>query len=266
MLADFHNDVLTAKSREALLLEYKNSGDRIVCAYFKGNRTFADAYSVCKSFAENKTDNLHLAFEDFAYSENRSVWKTLLDLKPVYVTLTWNHENIFGGGAHSTWRLKHLGRELIKELNARSIAIDLAHTNERTFFEALEIADRPVCSHTCFFDITENRRNITYDQVCKLNEKGGLIGLTFYKEFITSKKTADVGDVIRHIDWFCERFPHKNLCIGTDFNGCTDLPKGFEDYSFEPLLREALENRGYARTTIDDILYNNLSTFLTTDN
>lgn len=262
MVSDFHNDVLTARSCSRLLSEYASSENKICCAYFKGSRTFADAYSACKRFVAEKSDDLFLAFEDLSYTEDLSALGALLDLSPVYVTLTWNETNIFGGGARSTAGLTELGKKLIAELNARGIALDLAHANERTFFEAIELADRPVCSHACFSAVEPHFRNLSEREVASLAEKGGLIGLTFYRPFVSHKRNVFAEDVLRHIDWFSERFPNKFLAIGTDFNGCDEFPEGFSDYSYETVLRETLYKSGYDESVADGILYKNLSSFL----
>ena len=264
MIADFHNDVLTSANREKLLKDYSESENKIVCAFFKGARTIETAYTVSKNFIEKRSSNLYLAFEDISYTDNLAKLKKLIDLNPVYVTLTWNNQNIFAGGASSEGGLTPLGRKLIKLLNEKGVTIDLAHLNERSYFEVLSLADKAVCSHTCFSKVNAHARNISAEQISALIQKDGsaLIGLTFYRPFLTKEKEANIDDIIRHVDYFCENFPSKNLCIGTDFNGCEDLPSGFSDYSFEVSLKAALLKRGYGGTTVNGILCENLSRYL----
>ena len=262
-VSDFHNDVLTSPNAEALLEEYERGGNNIVCAFFKGSRTFAEALSVCRRFADDNKKNLYLSFEDISFTEDLSLIEALLDLRPVCASLTWNAENFLAGGARSDGRLTKKGRELIALMNERRIAVDLAHLNEASFFDVLDVAENVVCSHTCFFGVNEHFRNLKDEQISALAERKALIGLTFYRPFLTASVCSDVKDVIKHVEYFCERFPPELLCIGTDFNGCDEYPIGFSDYSFEKILRSSLSERGYEKCVTDGILYGNLSRFLT---
>lgn len=54
------------------------------------------------------------------------------------VTIVWNNENKFGGGSRAKCGLTSLGKELIRKLVNKKIAIDLSHANEKTFYEIIE--------------------------------------------------------------------------------------------------------------------------------
>ena len=274
LTADFHNDVLTALNKQSLLKEYAAGKNEIVCAYFKGKRTFADAYSACKEFnsfrrSQEKPCGLYLAFEDFSYSKNISALQALLSFSPVYVTLTWNHANILGGGAYSTEGLTEYGGAVIKLMNERNVSLDLAHANEKTFFGSIDLSKSPVCSHACFYDVCPHPRNLKREQIRALIERQGLIGLCFYPPFLSESakcgepiQSVGIYDVVKHIDYFCERFSPENLCIGSDINGCERYLQGFEDYGFERELKIALKKNGYDKKTVDGFFYDNLKKFL----
>lgn len=262
MTADFHNDVLTAQKKRELLEDYSSSGNTVVCAYYKGSRTFADAYSACKDFCEKGYEKMYLAFEDFSYSTELTALDALLSFSPVYVTLTWNDSNALGGGALSVSGLTALGEAVINLLNERKISLDLAHANEKTFFRAEELSLSPVCSHTCFYDVCPHPRNLKREQIRAIVERKGIIGLAFYPPFLKADGVACVEDIIRHVDYYCERFSPEYLAIGSDINGCESYIDGFSDYGFEPILKEALEKRGYPRKIIQGILSDNLKRFL----
>ena len=53
--------------------------------------------------------------------------------------IVWNNENQFGGGAKASedCGLTELGKELIKKLIQKRIAIDLSHANEKTFWDII---------------------------------------------------------------------------------------------------------------------------------
>ena len=262
MISDFHNDVLTSPEKSRLLKDYGESENKIVCAFFKGDRSLEEAVATSENFLKSKKDNLYLAFEDVSYTTDISELERLFDLDPVYVSLTWNGANAFAGGAYSDGNITKAGARLVFRLNERKIAVDLAHLSVKSFFSVLSIADEAVCSHTCFCGVNAHPRNLSDEQIKALVEKKALIGLAFYRPFLTDEKGAGIEAVVRHIDYYCERFPSEYLCLGTDLNGCEDLPENCSDYGFESLLKEALTKRGYSERTIDGILYRNLSEYL----
>ena len=64
-------------------------------------------------------------------------------------------------------------------------------------------------------------------------------------------------------DYYCQKFPIDNLCLGTDFFGTDFLPDGIhENYASLEILREELEKRGYKEKDVEKIFYKNLSDFL----
>lgn len=68
-----------------------------------------------------------------------------------YISLTWNEENRFGGGAETTVGLKKDGISLLDHLSGKGLAIDLSHTSDKLAEDILNI-------------IARIRRAIVYDQ------------------------------------------------------------------------------------------------------
>lgn len=263
MICDFHNDFLTSYDFLSAANNYVRSDNKIVSAIFKGKNTFSDCRKLATMFSLLQSDNLYLSYEDFSYDGDIDVMASLFDIcKPVTVGITWNHENSMAYGAASNGKIKTRGKLLIGKLVERGIYLDVAHLSGQSFYDAFLYTDKIVCTHTCFYDINPHFRNLKYGQLKSIVDSGGLVGLTFYTPFLTDNKTADVSDVIRHIDYFCGHFSPDYLCIGTDFYGCADFPTQFSDYAFESILRDRLVAEGYSRADIDKILYKNLLNFL----
>ena len=262
MVADLHNDYLTDKNAAQLLKKYSHEDNYIVGAIFKGKRSFCQALEITRLFFKKRTSNLFLAYEDFSYSESFSMLEKLLDFSPVYVTLTWNGENALGGGAGTKTGLSSRGRDVIKLLNERGIALDLSHLGRRSFFEALDIAENVVCSHVAFSSVRRHKRNLDDEQLKALYERRAIVGLCLYSEFLTDKAVSSEADVIAHIDHFADRFGVDTLAIGTDFYGCEDFPEGFGDYGFGLRLKKALFAAGYDEIAANKILYENALSLL----
>lgn len=90
-----------------------------------------------------------------------------------------------------------------------------------------------------------------------------MIGVTFCGYFSSGVKTCKIADVFKQIDYYCQKFPIDNLCLGTDFFGTDFLPDGIhENYGSLEILREELEKRGYKEKDAEKIFYKNLSDFL----
>lgn len=122
------------------------------------------------------------------------------DLERIYelgvrsVNIVWNNDNKFGGGARGNKKrgLTTLGKELVKELIDRNIAIDLSHSNEKTFYDIIKICKEekkngrtPIvfASHSNVKDICNVPRNLSCDQIIKIKELDGIIGIVEVKPF-----------------------------------------------------------------------------------
>lgn len=263
MLADFHNDYLTLTNKQEFLENYKKSNNIVIGAIFRGNKDYLYAKSILNYFLKNKGENQYFSFEDFSYEEDIfNLIYGLLDFKPIYVSLTWNGENNLAYGVGSSGKIKKRGIQIIRELNKRNIYLDVAHLSKESFFSALKYTQNVVCTHTCFNGVNQHIRNLDDDQIGEIVNLNGLIGLAFYTPFLTKNKVSTMFDIFLHIDYFCQKFGVDNLCLGTDLNGCNDLPQGVAGYNFSQELIFILEKHGYKDKDIEKILYSNLTNFL----
>ncbi len=259
MYCDFHNDVLTADNSKSLLSEYKRENNQIVCALFKGERDYKKVYQIATEFLKNKSPNLHLAFENVGF-ENIDQIKSLLALNPKYVSLTWNGQNSLGGGAGCESGLTNLGKRVVLECNRAGVAVDTAHLSKVCFYQVLNLADRVVNSHCCFDKINPHIRNITTEQIKLLINKGGLIGLCLYSPFISSRKSVSILNLFEHIDYFLQNFGDKNLCIGSDFNGCNQpVVSTYNQFSE---IETVMKNNGCSSEQVKKITFQNLYNFI----
>lgn len=201
---------------------------------------------------------LLLHIEDAWFVDEENI-DELIVLKPFSVGLTWNTRNALASGAHADGGFTQLGRNVIQKLINSDVLIDLAHLNKQSFFEAVEImgGHKLVCTHTCFEDVNPHPRNLDRCQIQTIVDSGGLIGLTLVGEFLSSGKSAAMQDVYNHIKYFVDNFGESNLCIGTDFFGTTNLPKGLRRYKDFPRFKKFLLEKGLGHTTIDKIFHIN---------
>ncbi|MCD8356548.1 MAG: dipeptidase [Clostridia bacterium] len=181
------------------------------------------------------------------------------------VTLTWNHNSIYGCGASTdnTAGLKPQGKKLAQYLSQHGVFMDVSHLSERGFWDLAQCIDEPIlATHSNSRVLCPHLRNLTDEQFREIIRRGGLVGINLYVPFIVNNKTADCDDLVRHIEHFCALGGQKNLCIGADWDGCDHMPTDIHDITGMELLAEALARHNYSEQQIIDILYDNAARFV----
>ena len=181
----------------------------------------------------------------------------------------WSRPNIFGHGVPFKFPsppdtgpgLTDLGKELIRQCNARRILIDLSHMNEKGFWEVAAISDAPlVASHSNVHALSESSRNLTARQLAAIRERRGLVGLNFATGFLRhdGKMTADteLECMIRHLDALLEAVGEDGVAIGSDFDGAT-IPQPIGDVAGLPNLVRAMLEHQYGETLVRKIAAEN---------
>lgn len=251
-IVDLHNDILILENFSHLPPFYCEN--KIVTAIYRGERSFSKIFNLTKK-------SPFIAFEDVGYDDLDE--DKLIEIKPVYVGVTWNGENKFGYGCDYCLGLKEKGVALVKKLTRNSITVDTAHISKAGFIDIVDNAEKVINSHTCFNGVYKHKRNLDDWQIKLIIEKGGIIGLTACGYFMTNEKHCKIDDFIRNILYFSEKFGTDNLCFGTDFFGTDFLPEGMDnDYSGFEIVKELLIKSGFTNAEIENIFYNNANRFL----
>ena len=113
-----------------------------------------------------------------------------------YMTLTWNNSTPWATSALDETRhkdsmphmgLNDFGKDVVLKMNALGMIVDLSHTGEKTFWDAINTTTKPViASHSCVYTLCPHRRNLKDDQIKAIAKNGGVIHLNFYAGFIDS--------------------------------------------------------------------------------
>ncbi len=155
------------------------------------------------------------------------------------------------------------GKEIVREMNRLGMMVDISHTADKTFYDALETSEAPIiASHSSCRALTNVPRNMTDDMIKALAKKGGVIQININCGFV-SQKSADapknapvrarLADVVAHIDHVKQIAGIDTIGIGTDFDGITCTPEGLDDVSKFPNLTRALLEKGYSPAEIKKI-------------
>lgn len=224
----------------------------------------ADVMALCRTGAEvdaaaaqHKTAAL-LSIEgadlldcDMAHLETAASWGVRL-LNPV-----WNNANaLCGSCAQEPERgLSARGVEFVARMEELGIHTDVSHISDAGFWDVLRRAKRPVvASHSNARAICPHRRNLTDDMFRAIRDTGGVVGINLYADFVGGDSMEQL---IAHIERFLSLDGEKTVALGGDLDGCEALAAGFSDVQDVAKLYQALEERGYPQTLLEDIFWNN---------
>lgn len=255
MLFDLHNDFPTVLSAERYCECLNGDADEITSVIWTSEfgRDSASAH-VDNITAELVKFGMPIAIEDIGFASDGGLYERLDFCRYFYCSLTWNYENAFAGGALDGGRLTKLGKCAIKCMNGKC-AVDLAHLNRESFYDAIDEAARPICSHTGF---NGHPRSLDRNQILALTARRAPIGVSVVTKFTDAYSAAEFSRVI---DGFVQNYGIDCLCIGSDFYGTTDTPRDLTRYSDFDAVRDALGSMGYSEIDIENIFYGNARRF-----
>lgn len=141
----------------------------------------------------------------------------------VYMTLCHNGNNQLCGSARYNDEglgVNDFGERVIREMNRVGMMVDISHAGEQTFYDALNISNKPiVASHSSARALCNHPRNLTDDQLRALAAKGGVAQVTLYSGFLKEEGAATIVDAIQHLNHMVNIMGIEHVGIGTDFDG-----------------------------------------------
>lgn len=143
--------------------------------------------------------------------------------------LTYNSQNRLGSG--STDRVdggvSDYGARIIQEMNRVGMLIDVSHCGDRTTLDAIELSPKPIAiTHSNCRAIVDHPRLKTDEAIRALAKKGGVMGITGVRSFVSSTEPTTIRNVVDHIEHVAKIAGIEHVGIGTDsdLNGYDDLP------------------------------------------
>ena len=202
---------------------------------------------------------------------NLKKWEDIEELYNLgfrHAMLTWNEDNKYATGVagDKDSGLKEDGKKLLSKMMELKMIIDLAHLNEKSFYDVLDYVkdyDKLIYSHGCCKAITDHRRNMTDDQMKALKKVNGIFGLTLARNFVSKNKDEqDVTHFLNHVDRAIEFMGEDNVCFGFDF---MDYLSEYGNDNIEDVANatltyrivEGMRNRGYSEERIEKICWKN---------
>ncbi|UUU37178.1 dipeptidase [Streptomyces sp. CA-210063] len=193
--------------------------------------------------------------------------------------------------------LSAFGRAVVKEMNREGMLVDLSHVAATTMRDALDTSVAPVIfSHSSSRAVCDHPRNIPDDVLERLPANGGVAMVTFVPKFVLQaavdwtaaadenmrahglhhldttpegmavhrafeernpRPIATAATVADHLDHMREVAGIDHLGIGGDYDGTAFTPDGLDDVSGYPNLIAELLDRGWSRTDLAKLTWQN---------
>lgn len=177
------------------------------------------------------------------------------------LTLTWNGGNELGFGSGEGGGLTDFGKDALKELERCRILADVSHLSDDGFSELCEVSSSPfIASHSNCSAVHPHRRNLKDWQIKEIVNRGGLIGVNVYSEFISGKH-ASVAELAEHIFHLEKLGAGDCICFGSDFDGMNSMPPGITGIESVGFLRKELAEAGITEEALDKYFYENAFNF-----
>lgn len=177
-------------------------------------------------------------------------------------TFTWNYDNGISGCAASgsDKGLTPMGYDFLSEIERRGIIADVSHISDRGFYDIAAAAKRPfLASHSNSRAVCGVRRNLTDDMIKIIAERGGVVGLNYYADFIGGDGSIEA--LMHHAVHIKNVGGAEVLALGSDFDGIEDNPY-IKDASAVVRIGETLLSSGFSNDEADLVLFGNAKRFL----
>ncbi len=227
--------------------------------------------------------------------------RSLYRLGVRYMTLTHSESLDWADSATDDPKcggLSPFGEEIVREMNALGMLVDLSHVSPDCMKKALAITKAPVIfSHSSARGVADHPRNVPDDVLQLVKANGGVVMVNFYSGFVVpegaramqtmfqvgrelKKKYADdepkyreamrawqkenpfptgtVHTVVDHIEHIVKVAGIDHVGLGSDYDGIMKVPTQLEDVSTYPVITQAMLDRGYKPEEIKKLLGGNL--------
>lgn len=182
------------------------------------------------------------------------------------VGLAWSGTR-YAGGTHEPGPLTALGRGLLKELAAAQLILDLSHSAEEAYLEAVDTYPGIIiASHSNPRSFFQTDRSLSNEMILKLVKRDGVMGIVPYNHFLdTYWKQGDprlsLSRVVEAVDYVVQLAGDaKHVALGTDFDGgfgAESIPAEWDSITDVIQIAGALQNLGYSTEDIQSILNGN---------
>lgn len=232
---------------------------------------FAD---LIKNREENRMSALLAVEEGEVCHGSLEILKEFYDLGTRMMTLVWNYDNSLSTSAvkkncpvprkysGSREGLTETGLEFVQRMEELGMIPDVSHMSDEGIEDMFQVAKKPfAASHSNARELCPHKRNLPDRFLKKMGERGCLIGVNFYSEFLQSGAGISQNDRIAdHILYLVNKAGIESVGLGSDFDGI-DCQLEVKHCGNVQMLAETLSRRGLTAMQIERIFYKNVMSF-----
>ena len=145
------------------------------------------------------------------------------------------------------------GAAIIKAMNDVGMLIDVSHSGDRTTLDAISLSPKPIAiTHSNCRALVDHPRCKTDEAIKALAAKGGVMGITGVRNFVSKTEPTNIGTIVDHIDHVVELVGIDHVGIGSDsdLNGYDDVSPAFnkqlrESYKASYAFRDKIDTDGF---------------------
>ena len=134
--------------------------------------------------------------------------------------LTWNEENHLATGIKGSADrgVTPLGKEFLRYMNEHKMITDVSHLNIKSFYDVIDFnPDILIASHSNAFNLANHPRNLNDDQLKKLYEAGGYVGVVAARNFVSHlPEKQNVEGYVDQMIYLIEHLDIDHVMIGID--------------------------------------------------
>ncbi|HEY8365306.1 MAG TPA: membrane dipeptidase [Haloplasmataceae bacterium] len=173
----------------------------------------------CRNDFDFNKINVILGLESLQPVKDVEHLSNLYNLGFRHAMLTWNEANQYGTGVNgdASCGLTDEGIAIIEFMNEANMIIDISHANTKTTEDILNITAKPIiASHSNIYELCPNKRNLTIQQIDKIVQNKGIIGITAVKNMVNPQNPC-AKEMVKHIEFLRQRNYINHIALGFDF-------------------------------------------------
>ena len=160
--------------------------------------------------------------------QNSEHFRTIEDVDSFYglgqrvSQLTYNIRTLIGNGCYERRDegLSDFGLAIVERMNKVGMAVDVSHCGDRTSLDAFDVSKKPVLiTHANCRALNPGHPRCKSDEAIKaMAVKGGVMGITEARDFVSAKEPTTVESMLDHYDYVAKLVGVEHLGIGSDID------------------------------------------------
>ncbi len=135
--------------------------------------------------------------------------------------LTYNSQTMIGAG--STERedggISDFGAAIVARMNKVGMAVDVSHCGDKTTLDSFDVSAKPVLiTHANCRALNPHVRCKTDEAIKKMAAKGGVMGISGVRMFVTAKEPTTIENVLDHYDHVAKLVGVEHVGVGSDID------------------------------------------------